>query len=252
MGTGMTTGTRKDTVWQLSSVSEEFLEGMRGAIPMAAEQLAVMLRVVQAAQPQMRTFLDLGCGDGILAQALLAHYPQAKAVLMDFSEPMIAAARRKLADYPQTVFLTEDYGDSAWVQGLQSVGSLDAVVSGFSIHHQTDARKQAIYREIYHLLKPGGVFVNIEHVAPASEWVENQFDNLFIDSQLAYHQARGSTKTRETVAQEYHERPHKEANILAPLETQCAWLREIGFAHVDSYLKIFELAVFGGVRPMAS
>ncbi len=248
----MTTGARKDTVWQMSSVSEEFLEGMRGAIPLAAEQLAVMLRIVQAAQPQMSAFLDLGCGDGVLAQALLAHYPQAKAVLLDFSEPMIAAARRKLTAYPQSIFLTEDYGDPAWVQTLQSVGSLDAVVSGFSIHHQPDARKRAIYREIYDLLKPGGVFINIEHVAPASEWVENQFDNLFIDSQLAYHQTRGSEKTWETVAQEYHNRPHKEANILAPLETQCVWLREIGFDHVDCYLKIFELAVFGGVRPVAS
>jgi hypothetical protein len=40
----------------------------------------------------------------------------------------------------------------------------------------------------------------------------------------------------------------KEANILAPVETQCQWLREIGFEHVDCYLKIFELEVFDGVR----
>ncbi|HMQ52517.1 MAG TPA: class I SAM-dependent methyltransferase, partial [Anaerolineae bacterium] len=32
-------------------------------------------------------------------------------------------------------------------------------------------------------------------------------------------------------------------------ETQCAWLRQLGFADVDCYFKIFELAVFGGRRP---
>lgn len=33
------------------------------------------------------------------------------------------------------------------------------------------------------------------------------------------------------------------------METQCGWLREIGFIHVDCYLKHFELAVFAGVKP---
>jgi hypothetical protein len=33
------------------------------------------------------------------------------------------------------------------------------------------------------------------------------------------------------------------------VEVQCQWLRQIGFGHVDCYLKIFELALFGGLRP---
>jgi hypothetical protein len=43
-------------------------------------------------------------------------------------------------------------------------------------------------------------------------------------------------------------RPDKEENILAPVEAQCDWLRELGFIDVDCYLKLFELAVFGGRR----
>ena len=38
-------------------------------------------------------------------------------------------------------------------------------------------------------------------------------------------------------------------NILPPVETQCDWLRDIGFKRVDCYQKLFELAVFGGTRP---
>lgn len=253
MGKCLTLMERKDTVWQLSSVSEQFLEGMRGAIPLAAEQIGIMLRVVQAAQPELKTFLDLGCGDGVLAQALLTHYPRAQAVLLDFSEPMIAAAQRRLKQsHPQSVFLIQDYGEPTWIKALEPFGAFDAIVSGFSIHHQPDSRKQELYREIYQALKPGGVFINIEHVAPASAWVENLFDDLFIDSQAAYYEAQGTMKARDAVAQEYHARPHKDANILAPLEIQCLWLRSIGFEHVDCYLKIFELAVFGGVRPLTA
>ena len=40
----------------------------------------------------------------------------------------------------------------------------------------------------------------------------------------------------------------KAANRLAPLETQLAWLREIGFRDVDCYWKQFELAVMAGYK----
>ena len=48
---------------------------------------------------------------------------------------------------------------------------------------------------------------------------------------------------------EYHARPDKADNILAMVESQTAWLRDIGFMHVDCYFKWFELAVFGGQKP---
>ena len=56
-------------------------------------------------------------------------------------------------------------------------------------------------------------------------------------------------QSRDEVARHYYDRPDKSANILAPVERQCTWLREIGFTDVDCYLKVFELAVFGGRRP---
>ena len=39
------------------------------------------------------------------------------------------------------------------------------------------------------------------------------------------------------------------SNQLLDVETQVAWLREIGFAQVDCFWKWRELALFGGVRP---
>ena len=55
-------------------------------------------------------------------------------------------------------------------------------------------------------------------------------------------------KTRQQVDEEYYSRPDKAANLLAPVESQCKWLREIGFVDVDCYLKVFELALFGGLK----
>jgi hypothetical protein len=70
-----------------------------------------------------------------------------------------------------------------------------------------------------------------------------------VDAQYSYFQGLGDSRSRDEIASTYYYRPDKAANILAPVDDQCEWLREIGFAHVDCYLKIFELALFGGMRP---
>jgi len=44
-------------------------------------------------------------------------------------------------------------------------------------------------------------------------------------------------------------RPDQHANILLSVNTQCDWLREVGYEEVDCYFRIYELAVFGGRRP---
>src|SRR5262249_24546620 len=144
-------------------------------------------------------FLDLGCGDGVLARAIVDRYPEAVAVLSDFSEPMLDAARRRLSGHPAAHFLNADYAMPTWTQAIDQFAPLDAVVSGFSIHHQPDERKREVYSEIFGLLQPGGVFLNVEHVSSASKWVESVHDDLFVDHLKRVHPGR----TRAEVAANY-------------------------------------------------
>ena len=88
---------RTDEVWKESSLAATYLEGVRAAIPLAQEQIDVMLRLIAACGRPIRRVLDLGCGDGVLAGAILARHPEADPVLADFSEPMLDAARKRLA-----------------------------------------------------------------------------------------------------------------------------------------------------------
>jgi trans-aconitate methyltransferase len=236
-------------VWKTESLTRTFLEGVRGGIPFAAEQIDAMLRVVQARNAAVEHFADLGCGDGVLTRALLDRHPKAQATLVDFSEPMIEAARGKLGGCsPAPTFVVADLGDARWIESLATESPFDVIVSGYAIHHLPDARKRELYAEILSLLGKGGVFVNIEHVASSAAWVEAISDDLMIDSLFAFHSSADETKTRAQVAEEFVHRPDKAANILAPVEAQCAWLRDVGFVDVDCYFKVFELAVFGGRR----
>jgi tRNA (cmo5U34)-methyltransferase len=241
---------RQDAIWKSDSLVRTFLQGVRGGIPCAAAQIDVMLRLIAARGKPVASFMDLGCGDGILARGILARYPQASGMLVDFSVPMLERAHAQLGDHSANLqVVMADFGGPAWVESVARWAPFDVVVSGYAIHHQPDERKQALYGEILNLLKPGGLFVNVEHVAPATDWVAALNDDLFIDSLYHFHRANGSDVSRETVAHDFVHRPDKAANILAPVETQCAWLRDRGFVDVDCYFKLFEVAVFGGRRP---
>jgi hypothetical protein len=51
------------------------------------------------------------------------------------------------------------------------------------------------------------------------------------------------------VAAQYYNRQDKAGNILASVNDQLAWLRQIGFVEVDCHFRLFELALFGGRKP---
>jgi tRNA (cmo5U34)-methyltransferase len=237
---------RQDHVWKGAALVRAYLDGVRGGVPFAAEQIDVMLRVIAARTRAVEAFADLGCGDGVLAGALLAQYPHAAATLIDFSEPMLAAARRRCGAAVNVRFVLADFGVQEWRKAIAPAACFDVIVSGYAIHHQPDVRKRQLYAELLALLSPGGLFINVEHVASRSPWIEAIADELMIDSLHAFHQREGSGKSRAQVADEFVHRPDKAANILAPVEVQCEWLRQCGFRDVDCYFKAFELAVFGG------
>ncbi|MFZ6026778.1 MAG: class I SAM-dependent methyltransferase [Chloroflexota bacterium] len=239
--------TRADLVWQASNVVSRYLNGVRGALPLAAEQIEMMLTLLATGRPVER-FLDLGCGDGVLGAAILERYPQAQGVLADFSAPMLAAGREKLAHLAgQARFVQLDYAVPTWAS--LAPGPFDAVVSGYSIHHQPDGRKATLYQEIFDLLAPGGWFVNIEHVAPGNELTSELFSEHIINGWYNAQLGGENARTREDLSAAFYRSSDRAANILAPVETQCTWLRQIGYQDVDCYLKIYELAVFAGRRP---
>jgi tRNA (cmo5U34)-methyltransferase len=235
-------------IWSDTAVARNYLQGVRGAIPLAAEQINCILRLLALTQSQVNNFLDLGCGNGILGNAIAQKYPQAKGVFLDLSEVMLAEAKNGI-DREEMTFILQDFGVKNWFDRVTSFAPFDVIISGFSIHHQPDDLKQEIYREIYEVLRPGGIFLNLEHVASHSLLGEIAFDDLFIDALYEYHRQQNPQVSRSEIATKHYSRDDKNANILTLVETQCNWLREIGFVDVDCFMKIFEIALFGGIKP---
>jgi ubiquinone/menaquinone biosynthesis C-methylase UbiE len=237
-----------NSVWKSPALAKLFVENVRGGIPLAAEQIEVIVRIIGQVRPTLTRVLDLGCGDGILGRAILAVFPAAQATFLDFSEPMLDQARTS-CDTNRAGFLLADLASADWIAAAQSARPFDAIVSGFAIHHLADEGKRAVYQGCFDLLAPGGVFLNLEHVAPSSAWAGRTHDELFVDSLFAFSHRVGKTMSRDEVAAQYYNRQDKAANILAHVNDQLDWLRQIGFVDVDCHFKLFELALFGGCKP---
>jgi len=230
-----------------------FLQNVRGATPLSIEQIDIMLQLLSAARGSaIENFLDLGCGDGMLSSAILDEFPNARGCLVDISDTLLTAARHQLHSHLDRVdFIVADYTQPGWAKTVARFSPFDAVVSAFAAHGSPDHQKRELYTEIFQLLKPEGPFVNIEQVASATRWTESIWDDYLIEAIFGPEIKGASGKKRIEVAREYYKRVNSGGNICAPLEVQCDWLREIGFENVDCYLKVAELAVFGGQRPAA-
>jgi SAM-dependent methyltransferase len=193
--------------------------GSRDEIPYRAQGMTALAEFLPA---EVGRVLDLGTGDGVTLALVQELRPGTTGVAADFSTEMLARARTRFAaDAVEVVAhdLTEPL-PAAW-------GAFDLVVSSFAIHHVADARKQVLYGEIHDRLCPGGTFLNLEHVASPTPELHVEFlAALGIDAA-----------------------DDDPSNILAPVGDQLAWLRSVGFAHVDCHWKWRELALLGAVRP---
>jgi tRNA (cmo5U34)-methyltransferase len=204
-------------LWTSTEHALDYL-GRADSIPHRVEGESTLLECLPTTANRI---LDLGTGDGRLLALVKLDHPDATTVAIDFSPAMLETARRRFAGDRSVTVMTHNLEDP-----LPELGSFDAIVSSFAIHHLIHERKRALYAEIFSRLNPGGAFCNLEHVASPTIELHKEFLGRI-----------GCTVETEDPS-----------NKLLDLETQLQWLREIGYNDVDCHWKWRELALLTGKR----
>ena len=104
--------------------------------------------------------LEIPVGTGCLSLPVYQGFPEAEIVCMDYVEKMLEAARKRAAslDLRNVEFRQGDVGKLPFDDG-----SFDVVLTVNGLHAFPD--KEAAFRELNRVLKPGGIFCGTCYVA---------------------------------------------------------------------------------------
>jgi tRNA (cmo5U34)-methyltransferase len=173
--------------------------------------------------------LDVGAGTGLYAAHLLTRYPNAQLTLIDFSEEMLALARKRFEGRPNTAFVLGNYTEYGFAE------TYDIVISALSIHHLNAAGKAAFCRRVHGLLAPGGEFLNADEIISPFPHLQERYMRIWFDFVAAQGvDAAGIERMQQSM------RLDDPSTIAAQLQ----WLQEAGFRASDCVYQYRNFAVF--------
>jgi len=129
--------------------------------------------------------LEIGCGTGLTTDIILNISPKINLVAID-KEKTILEQTKKRFNNRENKRLTFLHIDAFKYLKDQPTKSLDAVLSAMTLHNCSNKYRSKVYKEIFRVLKKGGIFVNVDKIASDNEkehkkvfdWQMKQF-NIF-------------------------------------------------------------------------
>ncbi len=222
-------------------------QGMEIMHPNRRRMVEIMLDVLSASGREPGLVLDIGTGTGYLLDQLLDRFPAARAVAVDGSPAMMTLARARLGRFADRVdFRVFDFRSLA--EACADVGTVDAVVSTFALHHLAAIDKASLARAAFGLLAPGGYFLSGDLIVCEDDDVEDLVQRMRVRGIVA--RAGGDPRfcdevtTRATLSRierEDNDQPQK-------LEADIAGLKAAGFGHISVFWRETREVVLGGVK----
>jgi tRNA (cmo5U34)-methyltransferase len=217
--------------WFDDAYVEKWLGGQPDRSAERTRQFAIIRSVIPRLPDESFRVMDVGGGDGWLAETLLSHFTNAQALVVDGSSAMVEHAQERLARFGDRASVTRaDLDTPDWVQAIQ--GPVDVAVSSIALHNLGDpVRIRNLYAEIYGLLSDGGTFFNLDYVRAPTPAIRTMGRWASRDQEAGY------------------VRPHSTGGgSPGTIDEQLGWLHEAGFVGVDAFWKEFQAVLFGGFK----
>ncbi|WP_214414558.1 class I SAM-dependent methyltransferase [Sphaerisporangium fuscum] len=136
-----------------------------GYLPDREERFAALIDAVEAGAGRPDPLvLDLGCGPGSLAARLLDRLPEATVVAIDADPLLLELGRASNEGRRGLRFEDLDLGAAGWASALRLDRPVDAAVSTTALHWLPEAGLRTMLSELCRVLRPGGLFLNGDHL----------------------------------------------------------------------------------------
>jgi tRNA (cmo5U34)-methyltransferase len=202
---------------------------IRTYIPHYDESRGVQLDLLAAAlAPGANHIIDLGCGTGSLAGAILDRWPKCSVVVRDIDREMLSLAQARLSPF----------GNRFAVEAGSFHDPLpraDAVVAAFALHHIRNLNeKTEVYARIREAIRPGGVFLNADAVSgPFWPSLRDEWATFMAGKGFTLEQAYQNLDN--WAAEDMYFSVHEELCALA----------QGGFEHPECFWRRGPIAIFG-------
>ena len=147
------------TLKQLLDINYQFYQSFGADFSATRGRIQPGMRTILDRLEGRENILDLGCGNGELARQLARTGHQGSYTGLDFSPPLLAAARRQPDLFPVN-FIRADLTSADWDTGLPA-GGYDLVFAFASLHHSpSEQLRFQIMAKIARLLSSAGKFIH--------------------------------------------------------------------------------------------
>jgi tRNA (cmo5U34)-methyltransferase len=166
--------------WNTSTAAEAFDQAAEFIHPLYLTVQDQVLRQLPFDSDAPFLLVDLGAGSGRLVERVLSQFPNARAALIDQSEPFLAIAERRLQRFGERVAFIKRRLQDDWLSALSPAfrglsmskpppSAVNAIVSMSAIHHLDSNEKKTLFARCHDVLAPGGVFINGDEYRPESD-----------------------------------------------------------------------------------
>jgi trans-aconitate methyltransferase len=134
-------------------------------LPEREPRFGVMIDILRAMVGDAPTVIDLGCGPGSLAQRVADRLPGAHVVAVDADPLLLELGRQAVGDRGGRIrWVDADLRDSELVKRIGLKGAADAAISTTALHWLSPDELFGLFVRLTHVLRPGGVFINGDHL----------------------------------------------------------------------------------------
>lgn len=229
--------------------SETYRQVSAVALPSRDEQIATLITLLPFDRQEPFRAVELGCGEGALAFALLDCFPNASVLALDGSQSMRGRAAERVGRFGSRVSV--EWFDLASTQWYARLRDADCVLSSLCLHHLSGTDKQRLFTATCSRLSQRGALLIADLIEPQRPEPRSLFASTY--DRMAKAQSISETGSLDLfekfiAAKWNYFRVEDPSEYPSPLFDQLSWLKMAGFEVVDCFWLQAGFAIYGGYK----